>query len=398
MGNFGPWSFLSPQGHHVLLEIGPRLGVCTPLSTNAVSLCHAAGLSRVQRLERSRRILLQLSSPVSPDARVRLSRALRDPVTEQVYPEPLGTFDVPSVPVPVTTIDVLGQGQRALREADAELGLAFDSWDLEFYTQLFQKAGRNPTSVELFDLAQSNSEHSRHWFFKGHVTIEGRPVGVSLFRSLMDTQSSSHPNNVIKFCDNSSAIRGVPVAALWPQSPAGPGPYERRTSVRHVTFTAETHNFPTAVAPFSGATTGTGGRIRDVQSTGRGAHVIAGTAGYCFGNLLIPGYEQPWEDPLSPYPSAFARPLEVALGASDGASDYGNKFGEPLLAGFARSFGQVVPGGQRREWIKPIMFSGGIGAWRTNTSKRKPRSRVRARKHPENDPKMALKRPKISQK
>ncbi|XP_058678990.1 phosphoribosylformylglycinamidine synthase [Ammospiza caudacuta] len=361
-GDVAQRSFLRPQGPHELLEIGPRLGMCTPLSTNAVSLCHAAGLSRVRRLERSRRILLQLSSPVSPEVRVRLSRALRDPVTEQLYPEPLGTFDVPAVPVPVTTIDVLGRGQRALREADAELGLAFDSWDLEFYTQLFQKAGRNPTSVELFDLAQSNSEHSRHWFFRGHVTVDGRPVGVSLFRSLMDTQSSSHPNNVIKFCDNSSAIRGVPVAALWPQNPAGPGPYERRTSVRHVTFTAETHNFPTAVAPFSGATTGTGGRIRDVQSTGRGAHVIAGTAGYCFGNLLIPGYEQPWEDALCPYPSAFARPLEVAIGASDGASDYGNKFGEPLLAGFARSFGQVLPGGQRREWIKPIMFSGGIGA------------------------------------
>ncbi|XP_068035065.1 phosphoribosylformylglycinamidine synthase [Anomalospiza imberbis] len=208
----------------------------------------------------------------------------------------------------------------------------------------------------------SPSEHSRHWFFRGHVTVEGRPVARSLLSSLMDTQSCSHPNNVIKFCDNSSAIRGLPVAALWPQDPAGPSPYEKRTSVRHVTFTAETHNFPTAVAPFSGATTGTGGRIRDVQCTGRGAHVIAGTAGYCFGNLLIPGFEQPWEDPLAPYPTAFARPLEVAVGASDGASDYGNKFGEPLVAGFARSFGQVLPGGQRREWIKPVMFSGGIGA------------------------------------
>ncbi|XP_056366815.1 phosphoribosylformylglycinamidine synthase [Oenanthe melanoleuca] len=241
-------------------------------------------------------------------------------------------------------------------------GLAFDPWDLEFYTKLFQKAGRNPTSVELFDLAQSNSEHSRHWFFKGHLSLDGRPLPGSLFQRLMDTQSSSHGNNVIKFCDNSSAIRGVPVAALWPQDPAGPSPFEKRTSVRHVTFTAETHNFPTAVAPFSGATTGTGGRIRDVQCTGRGAHVIAGTAGYCFGNLLVPGYEQPWEDPLAPYPSSFARPLDVAIGASDGASDYGNKFGEPLLAGFARSFGQVLPDGQRREWIKPVMFSGGIGA------------------------------------
>ncbi|XP_032942555.1 phosphoribosylformylglycinamidine synthase-like, partial [Catharus ustulatus] len=283
-------------------------------------------------------------------------------MTEQLYPEPLGTFDVPSSPVPVTTIDVLGRGQSALREADAELGLAFDPWDLEFYTGLFQKAARNPTSVELFDLAQSNSEHSRHWFFKGHLSIDGRAVPGSLFQRLMDTQRTSGDNNVIKFCDNSSAIRGVPVAALWPQDPAGPSALERRTSVRHVTFTAETHNFPTAVAPFSGATTGTGGRIRDVQSTGRGAHVIAGTAGYCFGNLLIPGYEQPWEDPQAPYPESFARPLEVAIGASDGASDYGNKFGEPLLAGFARSFGQVLPDGQRREWIKPIMFSGGLGA------------------------------------
>ncbi|XP_067837875.1 phosphoribosylformylglycinamidine synthase-like, partial [Heptranchias perlo] len=116
------------------------------------------------------------------------------------------------------------------------------------------------------------------------------------------------------------------------------------------------------VAPFSGATTGTGGRIRDVQCTGRGAYVIAGTAGYCFGNLLCPGYEQPWEDPTFVYPGNFARPLEVAIEASNGASDYGNKFGEPVLAGFARSFGMLLPGGERREWVKPIMFSAGLGA------------------------------------
>ncbi|CAN8178843.1 unnamed protein product, partial [Coccothraustes coccothraustes] len=351
----GTRSFLSPRGQQLLLEIGPRLGVCTPLSTNAVSLCHAAGLSRVRRLERSRRILVQVSCPVSPELRARLARALRDPVTEQLYPEPLGTFDVPSVPVPVTTIDVLGRGQAALREADAELGWPFDSWDLEFYTQLFRRAGRNPTSVELFDLAQSNSEHSRHWFFRGHVTVDGSPVPRSLFRSLMDTQSSSHPNNVIKFCDNSRLGGRVWVGWACPHGRVQAG--WAWPGVSHLWLSPAA-----AVAPFSGATTGTGGRIRDVQCTGRGAHVIAGTAGYCFGNLLIPGFEQPWEDPLAGYPSAFARPLEVALGASDGASDYGNKFGEPLLAGFARSFGQVLPGGQRREWIKPIMFSGGIGA------------------------------------
>ncbi|XP_061211324.1 phosphoribosylformylglycinamidine synthase [Neopsephotus bourkii] len=357
-----PESFLQPHGPHVLLEIGPRLGVCTADSTNAVSLCRAAGLEPVQRLERSRRLLLQFSAPPPAGALSRLGRALRDPVTEQLYPEPLRSLEAPARALPVSTIDVLGRGQRALEEADAELGLAFDPWDVQFYTRLFLAAGRNPTTVECFDLAQSNSEHSRHWFFKGRLVVDGRAEPQSLMQRIAGTQRSSNGNNVIQFCDNSSAIRGAAVSSLWPQDPAGPSPYERRTSIRHVTFTAETHNFPTAVAPFSGATTGTGGRIRDVQSTGRGAHVIAGTAGYSFGNLLLPGYELPWEDPALPYPTAFARPLEVAIGASDGASDYGNKFGEPVLAGFARSFGLVLPGGQRREWIKPIMFSGGIGA------------------------------------
>ena len=116
------------------------------------------------------------------------------------------------------------------------------------------------------------------------------------------------------------------------------------------------------VAPFPGATTGTGGRIRDVHCTGRGAHVIAGTAGYSFGNLNIPGYKLPWEDEKFQYPSNFALPLQVAIEASNGASDYGNKFGEPVLTGFARSFGMLLPNGERREWIKPIMFSGGIGS------------------------------------
>ncbi|XP_040399741.1 phosphoribosylformylglycinamidine synthase, partial [Cygnus olor] len=223
----------------------------------------------------------------------RLLRALGDPLTEQRYPHPLRSFEVPVRPPPVTAIDVLGGGARALEEADRELGLAFDPWDVQYYTRLFRAAGRNPTTVECFDLAQSNSEHSRHWFFRGRLVVDGREVPQSLLQSLMGTQSSSNPNNVIKFCDNSSAIRGVPVTALWPQDPARPSPFEKRTTTRHVIFTAETHNFPTAVAPFSGATTGTGGRIRDVQCTGRGAHVIAGTAGYSFGNLLLPDYPCP---------------------------------------------------------------------------------------------------------
>ncbi|CAJ1060051.1 phosphoribosylformylglycinamidine synthase [Xyrichtys novacula] len=229
---------------------------------------------------------------------------------------------------------------------------------------MFQRIQRNPTSVECFDLAQSNSEHSRHWFFRGRMEIDGEEQQETLFSLIMATQKHSNQNNVIKFSDNSSGIKGVELECFYPEDPSQASRYRTQTSLRHVIFTAETHNFPTGVAPFSGATTGTGGRIRDVQSAGRGGHVIAGTAGYCFGNLHIPGYNLPWESKGEgwDYPSSFAPPLQVAIEASDGASDYGNKFGEPVLTGFARSFGMRLANGERREWIKPIMFSGGLGS------------------------------------
>ena len=134
-----------------------------------------------------------------------------------------------------------------------------------------------------------------------------------------------------------------------------------KTLTYHIIFTAETHNFPTGVAPFPGAETGTGGRIRDVHATGKGSLVVAGTAAYCVGNLQIPGYLLPWEDPSFAYPPNLASPLQIEIDASNGASDYGNKFGEPVIQGFTRSFGLRLPDGERREWVKPIMFTGGIG-------------------------------------
>uniref|UniRef100_A0A8C3FDC7 Phosphoribosylformylglycinamidine synthase n=1 Tax=Chrysemys picta bellii TaxID=8478 RepID=A0A8C3FDC7_CHRPI len=361
-GDVATESFLRPAPTDLLIEIGPRLNFSTAFSTNVVSVCRAAGLGCVDRVERSHRYLLQCAKrPTSPEEDA-LVAVLSDRMTEQRYKEPIHSFTVAACSAPTWDVDVLAGGRTALERASQELGLAFDSWDLDFYTDLFKRFGRNPTSVECFDLAQSNSEHSRHWFFKGRLLVDGKEIGESLFESIMRTQESSNPNNIIKFSDNSSAIQGRAVCSLWPRDPSRPSRFEKRTSTRHVIFTAETHNFPTGVAPFSGATTGTGGRIRDVQCTGRGAHVIAGTAGYSFGNLHIPGYPLPWEDPALPYPQNYAHPLQVAIRASDGASDYGNKFGEPVLAGFARSFGQRLPNGQRREWIKPIMFSGGIGA------------------------------------
>ncbi|XP_018410968.1 PREDICTED: phosphoribosylformylglycinamidine synthase [Nanorana parkeri] len=355
-------SFLHPNPSDLLVEIGPRLNFSTASSTNAVSICRSIGLTAVDRIECSKRFLIKFQKDLAESEKQKLIASLYDRMTECVYPDPVTNFEISVRPEQVYEVDVIGRGRAALEQANSELGLAFDSWDLDYYTALFQRVGRNPSSVECFDLAQSNSEHSRHWFFKGQLVIDGEEKALSLFDMIMKTQDSSNQNNVIKFCDNSSAIQGREVMALIPDDPSRAGRYHLQSSTRHLIFTAETHNFPTGVAPFSGATTGTGGRIRDVQCTGKGAHVIAGTAGYCFGNLHIPGYPLPWEDDSFQYPVQFARPLEVAIEASNGASDYGNKFGEPVLTGFARSFGLRLPSGERREWVKPIMFSGGIGS------------------------------------
>lgn len=357
---------LKPVDEAKLVEIGPRLNFSTAWSTNAVSICQSAGLNQVTRVELSYRHLIKSqdghNSVLKDGEMERLICCLYDSMTQCVYPQPITSFAVDVRPQEVFEVDILGKGRAALEMANDELGLAFDSWDLDYYTALFQRVKRNPTSVECFDLAQSNSEHSRHWFFRGRMIIDGEEQKETLFSLIMGTQHHSNQNNVIKFCDNSSGIKGMELECMYPTNPAQASQYETRRTTRHVIFTAETHNFPTGVAPFSGATTGTGGRIRDVQSAGKGGHVIAGTAGYCFGNLHIPGFVLPWEEEGWEYPSSFAPPLQVAIEASDGASDYGNKFGEPVLAGFARSFGMRLANGERREWIKPIMFSGGLGS------------------------------------
>ncbi|XP_063240039.1 LOW QUALITY PROTEIN: phosphoribosylformylglycinamidine synthase [Bacillus rossius redtenbacheri] len=347
-----------------LVEIGPRLNFSTAFSSNAVSICAAVGIKHVTRLEVSTRYLVTWQEDgltVSPSVKQQLVDVLHDRMTQCRYPAPLESFRLDVAPQPWYLVDVLGQGRKALEEANSHLGLAFDSWDLDYYTDLFRnKLRRNPTSVECFDLAQSNSEHSRHWFFKGKMIIDGIEEPESLIDMIIKTQETTNPNSIIKFCDNSSAIEGFVVPVFRPAAAGKCSEFSVVEGKQHLVFTAETHNFPTGVAPFSGATTGTGGRLRDVHAVGRGGHYIAGTAGYCVGNLFIPGYDLPWEQP-APYPANFAPPLEILVEASNGASDYGNKFGEPVVCGFARSFGLADASGERREWVKPVMFSGGVG-------------------------------------
>eukprot|EP00958_Prasinococcus_capsulatus_P013370 scaffold1379_cov390-Prasinococcus_capsulatus_cf.AAC.11 len=357
-------SFIGGSGgaHAAIVEVGPRMNFTTAWSSNAVSICTACGVPEVERLERSRRYLLVSESPLSSSTVSAFAALVHDRMTECVYSEPLASFDIEIEVEPVRTIPVLAEGRKAIERIDSEMGLAFDDWDMDYYTDLFlNKIQRDPTTVELFDMAQSNSEHSRHWFFKGKFNIDGEEISENLFKIITDTLDAKPENSVIAFKDNSSAIRGSKCSTLLPTRPGGPAELCLKDQDYDLLFTAETHNFPSAVAPFPGAETGAGGRIRDTHATGKGSIVVASTAGYCVGNLYMDNGLHPWEDESFEYPSTLATPLEILIDASNGCSDYGNKFGEPLICGFTRTFGLRLPDDSRREWIKPIMFSGGIG-------------------------------------
>jgi len=342
-----------------VVEYGPRMSFTTAWATNATAIFHACGLEKVERIERSRR--LALSGLPEGEDRVRFDALVHDRMTEQPYATPLTSFASPVSPEPVEVIPLLEEGRAALERINDEMGLAFDDWDLNYYADVFlDRLKRNPTNVECFDIAQSNSEHSRHWFFRGKLIVDGTEIDQHLISMIQATLEANPNNSLIAFKDNSSAIEGYRVTTLTPNRPGQPSGFVSHEADYGILLTAETHNFPSGVAPFPGAETGTGGRIRDTHATGRGSLVVAGTAGYTVGNLRIPGYDLPWETDFA-YPNNLASPLDIEIEASNGASDYGNKFGEPVIQGFTRAFGQRLPDGERREWIKPIMFSAGIG-------------------------------------
>ena len=349
------------DSNSLLIEIGPRLNQRTAFCTNALSICHVIGLIAVTGIEVSWRYLIKLSTPWTSDEEIGVVNGLHDPMTQCRYNEPLKSLQQKTDRLSWYRIAVSSQNNN-LKMASEKLGLAFDDWDLQFYTKLFKSAlKRNPTSVECFDLAQSNSEHSRHWFFKGKMFLDGQEQPKSLFKMVTDTLKHSNRNNKIAFHDNGSAIEGFKVEELVPVISGEASKFNIVFQNKHLTLTAETHNFPTGVAPFPGAATGTGGRQRDQHAIGRGSGIVAGICGYCVGNLNFPSSVLPWENETWQYPTNLAKPLKVIIDASNGASDYGNKFGEPVITGFFRSFGMKLYGGERIEWLKPIMFSGGVG-------------------------------------
>ena len=349
-----------------IVEVGPRLAFQSAWSTNAVAICKSCGVEEVKRLERSRRFELfgENGNVIeSKEVKMIFAREVHDRMTECVFDSPLSSFKLSADIPEVYEVPILTEGRKALEKVDKELGLAFDDQDFDFYMRLFgEDIKRNPTNVELFDMAQSNSEHSRHWFFSGILTVDGERIEKSLFKMVKETiEGAPMHNSSISFKDNSSAIRGYECTPLRPVNAGESTSMIPKKVDYDLLLTAETHNFPSGVAPYPGAETGTGGRIRDTHATGVGSTLVAGTAGYVVGNLQMPGNELPHEDKSFVYPSNLASPLQILIDASNGASDYGNKFGEPVIAGYCRTFGHRLPNGERREYIKPIMFSAGFG-------------------------------------
>ncbi len=352
-----------------VVEIGSRLSIETPFSSNAVAICRAIGLASVTRLERTRRYLVGDSTPSD------IFRKHLDRMTEQHYPDGIKSFDTGVVPDDVKIVDLNGGGEDALREVNKTLGLGMDEWDIGYYHNLFVRVlHRNPSDVELLQLGNANSEHSRHWFFKGHLVIDGTPIGNTLLDIVQRPLQMLGDDNgsLVAFRDNAGVIRGFTTNAILPVAPGRVSELGVYAVTIHSTCTAETHNHPTSVAPFPGAQTGSGGRIRDNSAVGRGGVTGFGIAGYFVGNLFIPDYEIPGEVVGRNRPSKYASPLDILIGGSNGISTYGNEFGEPLTMGFTRSFGQIV-GDEWREPRKPVLYSAGVGhLFEENLSKEEP--------------------------
>lgn len=269
MSSLNDKSFLISHLQTYLIEIGPRFNFSTAFSTNCVNICQNVGLNNIVRIEMSMRYLIGFTTQImTQNLKAQLVDFLGDRMTECEYTEdnlPVNSFNeqLPKCHEPWYRVPLLTVGRSALEKVNSELGLAFSDWDMDFYTYLFQEVlKRDPSTVELFDCAQSNSEHSRHWFFRGNMIVDEQEQPETLIKMIMNTQKYSNTNNTIKFSDNSSAIRGFKHKSIRPQKFFEPSCVNLVKTESDLIFTAETHNMPTAVAPFSGATTGTGGRLR----------------------------------------------------------------------------------------------------------------------------------------
>lgn len=350
----------APTGR--LLLVTPRPGTISPWSSKATDIAHNCGLTQVLRLERG--LAFYISAPTLDEAQwQRLAALLHDRMMETVFDDlqQAQQLFAHHQPAPYQTVDVLGEGRGALEQANLKLGLALAQDEIDYLLNAFTGLGRNPTDIELYMFAQANSEHCRHKIFNADWVIDGEQQPKSLFKMIKNTFEQTPDHVLSAYKDNAAVMEGSQVGRFF----AAPGSdrYDYHQEDAHILMKVETHNHPTAISPWPGAATGSGGEIRDEGATGRGAKPKAGLVGFSVSNLRIPGFEQPWEQDFGK-PERIVTALDIMTEGPLGGAAFNNEFGRPALLGYFRTYEEQVNshnGVELRGYHKPIMLAGGIG-------------------------------------
>jgi phosphoribosylformylglycinamidine synthase len=344
------------------LFIVPRAGTISPWSSKATDIAHVCGLTSVRRLERGIEYRLSADGALTRERRAKLAPVLSDRMTEMALFEAAQAAQLfgQTAPQPLAQVSLAG-GREALAAADRRLGLALSQEEMDYLIENFRRLGRDPTDVELMMFAQANSEHCRHKIFNASWVIDGKPRAETLFGMIRNTHER-HPQGVLSaYKDNAAVMEGFAGVRYFPDPVSGI--YRVSHEPIDILMKVETHNHPTAISPFPGAATGSGGEIRDEGATGRGAKPKAGLTGFSVSNLRIPGFERPWEREFGA-PARIASALDIMIEGPIGAASFNNEFGRPAIGGYFRTFEQQAaadPPTRMRGYHKPIMIAGGIG-------------------------------------
>ncbi|MCL5424097.1 MAG: phosphoribosylformylglycinamidine synthase, partial [Gammaproteobacteria bacterium] len=368
--DYGTHTSMEVLDHAQRFLVVPRLGTQSPWSSKATDIAHNCGLRQINRIERGIDYRVSFTATPEENDLATLAALLHDRMTETVLADVAAATQLFAQhdPAPLGSVDILEGGRDALVTANQALGLALAEDEIDYLVDAFNELGRNPSDVELMMFAQANSEHCRHKIFNADWVIDGEPQSHSLFKMIKNTFASSPDNVLSAYSDNAAVIKGSQAGRFFATPLTGADGeralYATHQEPIHILMKVETHNHPTAIAPFPGAATGSGGEIRDEGATGIGGKPKAGLSGYTVSNLRIPEFVQPWEAFDYGKPERMQSALNIMLEGPIGGAAFNNEFGRPNLTGYFRTYEQesLNDGGiERRGFHKPIMLAGGYG-------------------------------------
>ncbi len=345
-----------------LLLVTPRPGTISPWSTKATDIAHNCGLQEIIRLERGIAYYIASDSELSSAVLRQLEQIIHDRMTESVFAEleDASCLFESHQAKPITSVDIQNFGKQALLEANIELGLALADDEIDYLVERFQQLDRNPNDIELMMFAQANSEHCRHKIFNASWTIDGADQPESLFNMIRNTHKLNSSGVLSAYSDNAAVMEGSEAGRFFPDNNHQ---YQFSQEPIQILMKVETHNHPTAISPFPGAATGSGGEIRDEGATGKGSKPKVGLTGFSVSNLKIPQLSQPWEYDAGK-PERIVSALDIMLEGPIGGAAFNNEFGRPCINGYFRTYEEKVDlghGDEVRGYHKPIMIAGGLG-------------------------------------